>query len=211
MALGHMLVWGLIYGIPSILLAFSIHEFMHACAARLLGDPTPEEQGRMTLNPVPHYDRFGTPLVLVTYLCSLCVNTIGCFGWGKPLPINPYNFKDPRSGTLIVSLAGPVSNLIAAILAALVLKFARMPVLRDFMVYFIQISIWLGLFNLIPLPPLDGWKILSNGLAPRIGYRMQALESRFAAAGMTIVLVLYVTGILNSVAAFFFRILTGGS
>lgn len=199
----------LLFGPISILLAFGIHEFFHAFSANLLGDPTARYQGRMTLNPVAHFDRIGTPLLLITYIFSVFFGGgIGCFGWGKPVPINPYNFKDQRSGTLISSLAGPMSNFAAALLAGLFFKLPQPLFLQIFLNFFIMINIWLGIFNLIPLPPLDGWKVLTSLLPPHLGYRLQAMESQYAMVGLIVILFLFPTRILGSIAGFLFRIFT---
>jgi Zn-dependent protease len=205
---GQAFIGVLIFGPISILLAFGIHEFFHAYSANLMGDPTARYQGRMTLNPVAHFDRIGTPLLLITYVFSMFNSGIGCFGWGKPVPINPYNFRDPRSGTLVSSLAGPMSNFAAALLAGIFFGQQQPLFVHIFLQYFIMINIWLGVFNLIPLPPLDGWKILTSLLPPGIGYRLQAMESQYAMIGLIIIIFLFPTGILGSIAGALFRIFT---
>ena len=141
--------------IPVILISITIHEFSHAKAADILGDPTPRLAGRLTLNPINHIDPIG-------FLALIFVR----FGWAKPVPINPYNFRDPRRDSAIVGLAGPVSNFFLAwILAGImkVLPFGTSEIslmaIQVFQ-YAVWINIALAVFNLIPIPPLDGSHIL---------------------------------------------------
>lgn len=154
----------LVLSIPGMLIAITFHEFAHAWAADKLGDDTPRRQGRLTLNPLSHMDPVGVILLL----------TAG-FGWGKPVQINPNNFNRTvtlRKGNAIVSLAGPAINFVLAIIfsiiCGLLLKFGGAfllttagGVLLSVIEYAISINIGLGVFNLIPLPPLDGSKILA--------------------------------------------------
>ncbi|OGY94174.1 MAG: hypothetical protein A2406_01700 [Candidatus Komeilibacteria bacterium RIFOXYC1_FULL_37_11] len=140
--------------ILSIIYALTVHEFSHALAATYLGDNTAKYSGRLNLNPLSHLEIFGTLMLL-----------FAGFGWGKPVPVNPFNLRFKRWGEAIVSLAGPVSNFISAAifvaLASLLVRF--MPagsLLFDFLFYLIFINFVLGVFNLIPIPPLDGSKVL---------------------------------------------------
>lgn len=145
----------------AILLGLTIHEFSHAFVANYLGDPTAKYAGRLSLNPVRHLDPLGTVLLLV-FLFTLGLG----FGWGKPVPVNPYNLKH-KHGELLVSLAGPVSNFLLAILVAVMLAVLP-PALtagwsQEFLKLFyviILVNVMLGLFNLLPIPPLDGSKVL---------------------------------------------------
>ncbi|MFO7942317.1 MAG: site-2 protease family protein [Bacillota bacterium] len=134
----------------------TIHEVSHGYVAYRLGDPTAKAAGRLTLNPLAHLDPIGT-LMLVIFR----------FGWAKPVPINPLYFRDRRRGVLLTSLAGPASNFLGAVLAAyLMLQFSLgLPTLTAILYYFLMYNLWLGLFNLIPVPPLDGSNILRS-LAP---------------------------------------------
>jgi len=134
--------------ILGLLIAVTVHEFMHAFVADRLGDPTAKFQGRLSLNPLNHLDVWGTIFLLMIGL-----------GWGRPVPINPDNFENPRLGELFTSLAGPLSNfLVAAIFAGLLRLFPDS--LAPFFVLIVQINLVLCTFNLLPLPPLDGSKIL---------------------------------------------------
>lgn len=136
-----------------LVIAISIHEFAHALMADYLGDPTPRSQGRVTLNPLAHLDPVGTIALLL----------VG-FGWGKPVQFDPYNLKDRRRDTLLIALAGPASNIIMAFLLALALPWSGG--LAQIFGYAIQINLVLATFNLLPVHPLDGGKILS-GLLPK--------------------------------------------
>jgi len=143
-----------VFFLVSIILAVDVHEFCHAKAADVLGDPTPESMGRLTLNPLAHLDPFGSLLFLF----------IG-FGWGKPVPFDPYNLENPRRDAGIIACAGPASNFVMAIAAALLLAVSPVPLLDIFLSTFIWINIVLGIFNLLPISPLDGFKIF-GGILP---------------------------------------------
>ncbi|NMC36232.1 site-2 protease family protein [Candidatus Beckwithbacteria bacterium] len=136
----------------ALVVAVTIHEFAHAFMADRLGDPTPKINGRVTLNPLAHLDPIGTLAILIANI-----------GWGKPVPYDPYNLANPKRDSLLISLAGPASNFILASLLALLLRFS--PVLTMIVLPMIMINVGLGVFNLLPIPPLDGSKILS-GLLP---------------------------------------------
>lgn len=143
----------------SIIIAIGIHEYAHAYMADRLGDPTPGLQGRLTLNPIRHLDPVGTILIFL----------IG-FGWGKPVMFDPFNLRDPRRDAALIAVAGPVTNFImaamgSAVLYALFWTATNLFLFEQFLQIFIQLNIALGVFNLIPVSPLDGFKIV-GGLLP---------------------------------------------
>lgn len=147
------LIFYILFFVPSLV----IHEFSHALIAYRLGDPTAKNMGRLSLNPLVHLDIFGT----------LAIFLIG-FGWAKPVPINPYNFQNVRRDSSLVSLAGPIANLIIAGICLLLFRFLGLDynsLLFNVISIIMQVNIILGIFNLIPLGPLDGFKIVS-GLLP---------------------------------------------
>ena len=150
--------------ILSVLYAIVVHEFSHALAAYKQGDMTAKLDGRLTLNPIPHLDTFGTIILPAMLILSGSPLVIG---WAKPVMINPQNFKNQKWGNTIVSLAGPLANLLSAIIFVIVLKLLLMfgiidfaNYLATFLSYLIIINTVLMIFNLIPIPPLDGSKFL---------------------------------------------------
>ncbi|MBN2035715.1 MAG: site-2 protease family protein [Chitinispirillaceae bacterium] len=155
----------LVLRIPVILLALTIHEYAHGYVAWRLGDPTAKNAGRLTFNPIAHLDVFGTIMLM-----------FGPFGWAKPVPVNGYNFANPKRDSLWVSLAGPASNIIAAVvfgytyrmLGALAPEAFANPQVLIFFQLAILINIGIAFFNLIPVPPLDGSHILLSLLPNRL-------------------------------------------
>ncbi len=145
-------VYWILFAIPSILIASTIHEYAHGLAAFKLGDPTAKAEGRLTLNPLVHIDPIGA-LAMVLFR----------FGWSKPVPINEYNFKKRELGTAITALAGPLSNMIIATICGLInwiFNIDPMSIGGVFLLTFTTINLALAFFNLIPIPPLDGHKIV---------------------------------------------------
>lgn len=148
--------------IIALFVAITIHEFSHALAADRLGDPTPQLQGRLTLDPRKHIDPFGLLFIL-----------IAGFGWGRPVEFDPYNLKDPRKDAAIISIAGPISNFLVALLCSILLRmllffpnFQLIIIGQFILIPLITLNIILGVFNLVPIHPLDGFKIV-GGLLPR--------------------------------------------
>ncbi|MBE7062579.1 MAG: site-2 protease family protein [Clostridia bacterium] len=178
--------------LPIVFLAITVHECAHGYVAYLLGDRTAKMYGRLTLNPLHHMDIMGV----------LCMVLFG-FGWAKPVPVNPQYFKNPKGGMSLVGLAGPLSNfLMAAIFSVLYGLLARFfPTSESFVVEFfsnllavgIMLNIGLGIFNLIPIPPLDGSKILAYFLPNRWYYKLMEYE-RYA---MPVLILLLFLGILD--------------
>lgn len=139
--------------VVAILLGFGTHEYFHAWAAYSLGDPTAKNSGRLTPNPLVHFDPLGTLLIFIMGI-----------GWGKPVPFNPYNLRNQRWGPSLVGLAGPASNFLNALIVGLLMRFLNLsdPSLITFFSIFIWINLTLGVFNLLPFPPLDGSHIFLN-------------------------------------------------
>ncbi len=161
--------------VPPFLLAISVHESAHAYIANRLGDPTAKELGRVTLNPIPHIDLFG----------FIALFMVG-FGWAKPVPVNPANLKEPIRDGLWISLAGPASNLILAVLSAVVFRMLFPFLIHSdggmFALAMIKFSVTLNIilmvFNLFPLPPLDGFHILEGLVSYETYVKLQQLQSK---------------------------------
>lgn len=184
----------------AILYALSIHEFFHAAVATWLGDDTAKQEGRLSLNPLAHIDWMG--LILLA--------TVG-FGWGKPVPFNPYNLKLKRFGPALVALGGPLSNIVSMVLFALLLRgiisFTSLGAdnyLVIFLVNLVQVNLTLFLFNLIPIPPLDGSKILYSFLS----FKHQSLILWLERNGTWLLLALIFFG--SSLLSWVFSILYSG-
>ena len=173
-----------------LLFSIIIHEIAHGYVALLNGDPTARMLGRITLNPIPHIDLVGS---IVLPLLLLISNSGFLIGWAKPVPVNPLNFRNYRWGEFAVSAAGPVSNLALAAIFSLLLRLGlENPGLTQLAYYGVSINIILALFNLIPIPPLDGSHILALVL-PR---ELARLYSYLQPVGIVIILILMVTGTL---------------
>ena len=151
-----------------IIIFFSItfHECSHGWMAYKLGDPTPKLSGRLTLNPFAHIDPFGT-IVLPIILAMIGVVP---FGYAKPVPINPYHFKNPRKDIMWVGISGPASNFILAFVLSLILRITGGGFIPNVLVWAITINIVLAVFNIMPIPPLDGSRVLASFLPHKISY-----------------------------------------
>ena len=174
----------------SLLIAIDVHEFAHAWMANELGDPTARYQGRLSLNPLVHLDPMGTMMMIFSVFYGFGI------GWGKPVPVNPvYLRKGPRVGLGLVSAAGPLSNLVLAAIVAVPIRL-RLPVpwsVVDLLLILISVNIGIGLFNLLPIPPLDGGSILQGILsiirAPW-AYRVSEALDRMQSQGYIIFILL---------------------
>jgi len=152
--------------LAALLVAITIHEFAHAWTSDRLGDPTARLAGRVTLNPFAHLDPLGTLMLLLFR-----------FGWGKPVPFDPFNLRNPRRDAALISFAGPAADLILAIFLSLIIRF--IPSSQLFLTPFITLAVVLAIFNLIPIHPLDGGKILIGLLPERIAYQWDEILNRF--------------------------------
>ncbi len=181
------------------LLCLTVHEAAHALVAAWKGDNTARDMGRLTLNPFPHIDIFGTILIPLVGILS----NFPIFGWAKPVPVDPRNLQDPKKDMLWISLAGPASNFIFAILLTILL-FAYFSIFRNsafsahapilhIIKTMVLINCVLGLFNLIPIAPLDGWKILVGVLPVRTASKLVGFEQY----GFYVLLFLMITGLFR--------------
>jgi Zn-dependent protease len=169
-----------------VVLAIGIHEFAHAYAATKLGDPTPKMQGRLTLNPIAHLDAIGTLMIVMVGI-----------GWGKPVEFNPSYLKDPRRDAGIVAVAGPVSNILMALVATiLVYLFQATPFFDTasaVLIYFITLNLSLVVFNMIPIEPLDGFKVVGALLPPHMALQWEETRKY----GLYVLLLLLFTGVID--------------
>ncbi len=180
----------MLYRVPAILFAISIHEYAHAVVADKLGDPTARYAGRETFNPLAHLDVVGAILLVL----------VG-FGWAKGVPINPNNFRNRKTGIMAVSFAGPAANLFLCLLAAFMMGavqyfgLASQNLLR--FLYWLQIyNVFFAFFNLLPIPPLDGSKILSELLPPDLSWKYDNFIGRY---GIYILIAVCFTGISSAI------------
>ena len=194
----------ILLSLPIIFLSLSLHESAHGFAALKLGDPTARNLGRITLNPIKHIDPIG-------FLCMVLAG----FGWARPVPVNARNFRNPRRDTALVGLAGPLSNLLLAVVFLLLLRFlgfgflAKLPVSTQlqynlvyftliFLYYGVYMNVTLAVFNLLPVPPLDGSRIFYVFLPPRAYYKIMQYQHIIS----LVVMVLLILGPLARLISF---------
>ena len=165
--------------IVGIAVAISVHEFGHAYSAHLLGDDTAKMYGRMTLNPAKHLDIMGLIAMLIVHI-----------GWAKPVPVNPNNFKNYKVGNVIVSLAGVTANIIISIICVIIKKHVNMYAITEITSAIIIYNVSFAAFNLLPIPPLDGWGVISSF----IPYKYNEIAYKYESMSSIIFLVLIITG-----------------
>jgi len=189
-----------IFFIIGLIIALSIHEFSHAFVADRLGDPTPRAHGRLTLNPLAHLDPLGTLMLVVAR-----------FGWGKPVPIDSYNLKNPKRDEALIGLAGPLSNILLSFLLGFLVRF--FPSLITIIFPIISINLSLAIFNLLPIPPLDGSKIFLNLLPVDTAQNWEEELNRFGPIILIALIFLPLAGsnlislIINPVMGFFLNLI----
>ena len=181
---GDLSTLNLIYILISLIIGLTIHEFSHGFVAYKLGDDTAKSQGRLSVNPLHHIDPFG----------FIAIMLVG-FGWAKPVMMNPYKFKHLRDGIMLTALAGPLSNFLLAILGSLLLNFNIPEPINTFVQYFIMLNLILATFNILPIPPLDGFKVLCRVLPDSLFYKVEEFERKY---GFILLLVLLITGVLSA-------------
>ncbi|MBP9772016.1 MAG: site-2 protease family protein [Candidatus Pacebacteria bacterium] len=194
----------IVFGIAVLILSIIVHEVAHGVAADKLGDPTARYAGRLTLNPIPHIDPMGSIVIpLVTYFSGGFI-----FGWAKPVPYNPFNLRHGTWGEALVALAGPASNILIATLFGLLIRFVPLP--ESFLgisALIVLVNINLAIFNLVPIPPLDGSKILF-ALLPLSMQRVRYFLEQWGFF-LVIIFVLFLWKVIAPVVALLFTLLTG--
>jgi len=197
----------IIFSLIVLLFSVVIHEVSHGAMADYLGDPTAKYAGRLSLNPIKHLDLFGS-IVLPISLLILTGGQGPIFGWAKPVPINPYNFRDKKWGNLKVALAGPGSNLLIALFFGLLIRFLNFPFqFPSFLSIIVIINLVLAIFNLVPIPPLDGSHILF-ALLPEKTLKIQRILFQYGIL-ILILFIFLVFPLIDSVIFFVYRIITG--
>jgi Zn-dependent protease len=183
-----------------LIVALSIHEAAHAWTADRLGDPTARRLGRVSLNPIVHVDPLGT--ILLPLIAA--ISQVPIIGWAKPVPVNPRNFRAPRRDFVLVAAAGPISNLVQAVAAAIVLRVISASLSQNatdvslaikLLYYAIDINVLLALFNLVPVPPLDGGNVLAGLLPPNAA----SVFIQLRRYGFLILYALLLTGVLSAI------------
>ena len=185
-------MWDVIFNLVALIIAIDIHEFSHAWAAERLGDPTPRLQGRLSLNPLVHLDPIGTILLILVH-----------FGWGKPVQFDPFNLRNPRRDSALISMAGPVSNILHVLPSSIITVLLEEIILMN---------VVLGIFNLVPIHPLDGFKIVEGILPEQQAHEWHELE-RYGIIFLIFLLFPFFGGIapiqkiISPVITFFVRLL----
>ncbi len=194
-----------VFQIIILIMSVVVHEVSHGFMARRLGDRTAEYAGRLTLNPIRHIDLWGSvivPLILVISKAGFII------GWAKPVPVNPYNLRNQRWGEALVAAAGPASNIVLALVFGLFIRFGLVPFsVLPAVGLIVYINLILAVFNLVPIPPLDGSKILFALLPPRFFHFREILE-RYGLF-FAIIFILFLWQFVSPAVEWLFRIIVG--
>lgn len=195
----------IIFALIIVLFSVVIHEYLHGWMADRLGDPTARDAGRLTLNPLAHLDLWGS--VLLPFLIFLGTGFV--FGYAKPVPFNPYNLRDQKYGVAKVAIAGPSANLITALFFGLILRFTPglNPVMVSFLAAIVQINLVLLIVNLLPIPPLDGSKIILPFLP--YDWQMKLLAGERHGFILVLLFVFFGFSLIIPVINFLFRLIVG--
>ena len=189
------IIYRLFVQFPLLLFSITVHEFAHGFVADKRGDSTARLLGRLTLNPVAHVDFFGTIVLPVVAI----ITGAPVFGWAKPVPVNPYELYNPKKDMAYVGIAGPISNLLVAILSGFALRITNSLHFLNFIspifIFLIYINVLLPVFNLIPVPPLDGSRVVAGILPYELSYHYEKLTPY----GFIIIILLLMSGFLEIV------------
>ncbi|MFA5337002.1 MAG: site-2 protease family protein [Candidatus Omnitrophota bacterium] len=188
-----------------LFMSITLHEYSHGFVATKFGDPTPKASGRLSLNPLTHIDVFGT-IILPVLLIVLSGGRFA-FGYAKPIPINPYHFKNPKRDILLVGLAGPAVNFLIALLLTGLLKASNYLFIPEIIIEGILINLILGIFNLVPIPPLDGSRVLSAMLPYRLSYSYLKMETIGSFVLILLIMVGFFKWFLLPIVRLFFQLL----
>lgn len=195
-----------IFQVVALVFSAIIHEYMHGWMADRLGDPTAKNAGRLSMNPLVHIDPFGSILLPALMIFS---GTGFVFGWAKPVPFNPYNLSDKKYGGAKVAIAGPLGNLITALFFGLILRFFPLAneMMTTLIMIIIQINLILMVFNLVPIPPMDGSKVIM----PFLPYNLQVKYAELERYGMFLVLLFVMFGftLILPIINFLFKLIVG--
>ena len=196
------------FQIAILIFSVVIHEVSHGAVACALGDPTAKNEGRLTLNPISHLDFFGSFLLpVIMYMSAGFI-----FGWAKPVPYNPYNLKNQKWGPALVGVAGPVSNILIASVFGILIRFSAVLGLPEAFLqiafFIVFLNLILAVFNLVPIPPLDGSKVLF-ALLPARSIEFQGILERYGIF-ILLIFIFFFSGLILPIVQFLLRLLTGG-
>ncbi|QQG42658.1 MAG: site-2 protease family protein [Candidatus Giovannonibacteria bacterium] len=196
-----------IFQILILIFSVVVHEVSHGAVAYAMGDNTAKDEGRLTLNPLKHLDPFGSVILpTITYLLGGFI-----FGWARPVPYNPYNLRSQKYGPGLVGAAGPLSNIMVALVFGALIRFsgalALPPQFLQIAIFIVFLNLILAIFNLIPIPPLDGSKVLF-ALLPARALDLEVFFERYGLI-ILVIFIFFLSGIILPVAAFLFRLITG--